>query len=148
LEARVRIDLGDPAIEFNVPNADADGIYWYVTEFEGWDSPNVRQEQLEPTMRNGVIFTINLYGDQPMSLKGVVKAPSTEMFWVAYKKILAVTSNLAVPFPIKVYETDESGEQMMVKRAGKVLNRMIGGNAFEFEVPLTAPDPVKTAFTI
>jgi hypothetical protein len=142
----VRIDLGDPAIEFNVEGTDEEGIHWYVTEFEGWDAPNIRQEQLEPTMRNGVIFTINLYGDQPMSLKGVVKAPTTEGFWVAWKKILAVTSNLSVLFPIKVYETDESGEQMMVKRAGKPLLRMIGGNAFEFEMPLTAPTPVKTPF--
>lgn len=135
------MDLG--GISMNTGTADANGALWYVTGWEGWDSPNLRQSFGDPTSRHGQVVQESLLGSRAVNLSGVCKAPSSGAFWTAYNRLLAVTAVLRTPIALTV--TEDVAKTLYVIRSGQVRHRMIGNSAFEFEVPLLAQDPLKYA---
>jgi phage-related protein len=140
VEAGVIIELDD--IVFNSNTPDTDGTYWFITEWEGWDSPAVRQNTLEPTSRHGAVIAQGLHGHRPISLSGVVKAPTESAFWSAYNRLLNRTNDLLTTRILRVNEGGTIKEAGVV-RSGEVRQRIKGVGAFEFEIPLIAPDPLK-----
>lgn len=129
------------AITFNNGVPDANGALWYVSEWEGWDSPNLRQSFVEPTSRHGSVLSESLLGVRALSIQGICKAPTESAFWASYNRLLGVAANLKTPTTFTVQE--DVLKTLYVVRSGEVRNRFKGVNAFEFEVPLSAPDPLK-----
>lgn len=132
-------------IEMNTGVADSNGALWYMTGIEGWDAPSLRQGQIEPSSRHGNVPTVNLLGARALVLTGVCKTTGGEAgFWKAYNRLQGETAHLATPVPL--IGTEDVDKVCMVLRAGTPKTTIKPGS-FEFEVPLTAPDPLKYATT-
>lgn len=135
----MKVELDD--LVFNEDAADSDGVYWYITDLVGWDSPGLRQTGIDPSSRHGTSIAKGLLDARAMTLKGVVKAPTLEGFYNAQHGLQGRLNSLFDTCPLKV--TEEIVRVVDVVRAGPVRTRMLGMLAFEFEAPLIAPDPLK-----
>jgi hypothetical protein len=127
---------------FNDDIPDPDGTLWYVTGLEGWDSPGLRQSVVAPTSRHGGVVAVALLDARALVLKGIVKATSTPNFWKAWHGLQGQTNNIYDTKTFRVTEGAVERESGVV-RAGNLRYEMLGMNAFQFELPLTAPDPLK-----
>lgn len=139
----MRIDLYD--LQFNTMAPDADGASWYITDLEGWDTPNFRYSSQGPSSRHGVVILEHMMSERVLLLRGVVKAPAEPQFWTAYNKLLGQVNNLLEPRTLKVYET--TPKECYVVRGGPPRLRFSGVGSFTFEVALTAMDPLKYTST-
>lgn len=129
-------------IEMNTGVPDADGTLWYITEWDGWDSPAVRQATLDPVNRHGTTITEGLFGARSLSLTGIAKATSEANFWKSYNRLLGTTARLkSNPFGVVVSE--DVDKVLWCVRSSNVKNDLKGGSAFEFNIPLLAEDPLK-----
>lgn len=135
----MRIQLHDQVFG---TDPDSDGIYWLVTELDGWDSPAVRVSTLDPTYRPGSVLAYATYGSRAMTLRGVIKAPTETLFWKAYNRLLEITNN---PMQAREFMVDEMDvrKTLYVVRSGNIRQKFVGVGASTFEVPLTAHDPIK-----
>lgn len=137
----MRIDLG--TLVFNTNVADAQGTFWYVTELEGWAGTSLRQTFVQPTGQNYEVLAESLKGQRPLVIRGLVKATSEANFWTAWNSMATYVEDLLAAVAFKVYE-GATTRQVSVVRSGELRQRIVGVNAFEFEIPLTAPNPAKT----
>lgn len=137
---------GSSTINFNSGVADANSALWYMTDLEGWDSPSMRQDVQSATSRHGSVMAESMVDARALTISGICKAPSETQFWASYNNLLALTSNPQTEFTFKVTE-GATTKQVKVLRAGGVRLKFIGVGAFEFDIPLIAPDPFKYADT-
>lgn len=124
--------------------ADSNGVYWYVTALDGWDSPDVRQSYTNPTSRHGAVAGRSLLAGRALVLSGVVKAPTVAGMWDAVEVLDAATNNLYQTRPFKVHE-GTTIKYVDVVRSGALRKTLVGQCAFSFQIPLIAPDPLKYA---
>lgn len=137
----MKVVLGGIEMSTGVP--DENGALWYVTEWDGWDSPGLRQSFLDPSGQHGQVVTEALLSSRSVTLTGVCKAPSEAAFWASYNRLLAATAGLGVEFDLVVSE--DVDKRLGVVRGGPVRNKIVGLGSFEWEVSLIAPDPLKYA---
>lgn len=135
----LRVDLG--GVEFNSGNPDADGNVWWMTEFDGWDSPDLRQVLVEPTGQHGSHIASATFAARAIVIGGVVKSPTQEAFWQAYSKVSAITNHLHSTIDMTVQEIPYT-KRLAVARGGRP-RKQIRVAHIEFELPLLAPDPLK-----
>lgn len=133
-------------LAFNTDTPDAQGVYWYVQAFEGWDSPPVRSVAVEPSSRHGSVLARTSLGPRALTMSGLVKAPNSDEFYKAYNYLLGKTSMIFKPVFLTVSE--EIDRIIAVVRAAEVRLDFMGVNAFAFQIPLTAYDPLKYNTTV
>jgi hypothetical protein len=137
----IQIELAD--LIFNDPTGpDGDGIYWYVTDMQGWEAPEQRLSALNLTGLDGVAIGESVYAARTVILEGVVKAPSEALFWQAYNDFNRKTSLLYALGTLKVHE------QTTVKTLGVIRSAppkvaFLGVGSFTFQLSLMAPQPIK-----
>lgn len=129
-------------IAFNSNVADDNGCLWYVTEFEGWGAPSVRQTTVEPTSKEGVLVAQGHNEGRALGVKIVMKAPNETAFWLGFNYILDNTDNLYDTVDFIVTEGTVR-KKVGVVRAQETRTRMLGSCALEAELSLLAPDPKK-----
>lgn len=129
-------------ITFNNNVADSNGCRWFVTEFEGWGAPAVRQTTVQPTSKDGVIVAQGYSEGRALSVKIVMKAPNETAFWAGFNYLLDNTDNL---YDVADFIVTEGTVQKKVGvvRAQETRTRMLGACALEAELSLLAPDPKK-----
>lgn len=128
---------------FNTYEPDGNGTFWYVTGLDGWDSPGLRQTVAEPTSRHGDVLAKSLLGPRPMTLRGIVKSTTLDGHYLSQQQLQGQANNIAVTKPFRV--TEDIQREVKVYRAGHLRMSPAGLRAFSFELPLTAPDPLKYA---
>ena len=77
MAVRITLDGHD----FNIGTPEANGVYWFIREWDGWDSPPQRQTTAAPQSRHGLVMSTNLLGARAIVLTGVCKAPTEATFW-------------------------------------------------------------------
>lgn len=133
-------------ITFNNGVADGNGTLWYLQDIEGWDSPTLRQELLNPVSRHGAYLAQSLFDTRPVILRGIAKTTSEANYWASYNNLLSATSNLLTTKTLQVAENGGGGTKYVnVVRGGAPRIMMTGQYVFEFEIPLLAMDPFKYA---
>lgn len=138
----IEITIND--LEMNTNTPDADGAYWYITDWSGWDSPELRQATLDPSLQEGTIVVESRYGARLIEVTGLCKAVGETGYWLAYNKII----NLVTPLDSVEFVVHETTPKFVtVRRAGKTLVKELYGSAFEFNLSLIAPDPAKYPWT-
>lgn len=125
--------------------ADVDGVNWLVTGLDGWDSPDIRASVVTPTARHGDVTAKALLASRSLTLYGLVKASTLAGFYTAQNRLQEFSSSMVVPMSFVVEEDIE--RVCYVVRAGRVRTTPAGLRALTFEMPLTAPDPLKYAVT-
>lgn len=132
-------------ITFNALTPDANGCYWYVTEFEGWGGADVRTVTVEPTSQDGVIVALSLLSSRAIGMKVLCKAPNETKFWAAWNQLLDATDqNLYTPIDFIVHEGPVTKKKVSVVRAQETRMKIVGVGAFEADLSLMAPNPAKT----
>lgn len=131
-------------VDMNSGTPDADGALWYVTAWEGWDSPNLRQSVLDPSLRDGGIITDSIFGTRTITLSGVCKAGSESVYWTAYNRC---NSLVGANNEVDLVVSENVDKRVSVRRAGSPKIRSIGMGSFEWDWPLIAMDPRKYAVT-
>lgn len=137
--SQVIVDLD--GLTFNGTNPDSDGVYWYVTALDGWDSPETRASTVDPSSRHGQVLAKALLQSRAMTLTGLVKAPTEALFYEARSTLQGQVNNIGAVKRMTV--TEERARWVDVYRAAGLRMRLAGMSAFTFELPLTAPDPLK-----
>lgn len=139
----MRYELG--GIVFDPDAApDVNGVRWVVSELDGWDSPELRQQLLDPTSVHGRVFGESLYGSRDMTMTGVADVPDEPTLWVARNALANATNLVLAGDWLVVHETPP--KKCLVRRAGRVRMRNNPDVLWvEFEVPLVAADPRKYA---
>lgn len=123
---------------------DANGIEWIISELDGWDSPELRQNLLNPTTIHGQVIGESLYGGRAMTATGWICVPNEASFWTARNTLAAATNLVSTEGTLIVRETPP--KKCQVRRAGKLRMRNHDDvYVVEFEIPLIAPDPRKYA---
>lgn len=135
----MRITIGDQP--FDRDYRDSDGTYWMITELDGWSAPPVRAGAVEKTYGHGSAPIKATYGPRQMTAKGVVKAATEELFWKAYNRLAGDIVDLNRSVPMTVQE--DVLKHIDVVKASEVRLSFIGVGAINFEIPLTAYDPLK-----
>lgn len=128
-------------VGMNTNNPDVDGALWYVTDMQGWDSPEIRQNRLDPDLVDGTKITQSRWGARVVSLTGVCKTTSETDFWIAYNKITV----LATPFAdvtLAVFEGN-TAKMLDVRLATPAKIAIRGGLAFDWSLTLIAENPHK-----
>lgn len=121
---------------------DGDGVYWMVTSFSGWESPELRQSFHPITSKDGEAIGEAAYGSLVVTLEGIVKCPTETLFWQKYNA-LPVIVGLYTPGTLTVHEVPTPKSVQVV--LGDRPRLIIPGGAlhFEFQLVLRATDPVK-----
>lgn len=136
----MRIDIA--GLQFNMDAPDEDGTYWYITEMEGWDSPNLRQSFGAPASQHGAVVLESLLDSRAITVRGIIKAITVEHFWTAYN-LLSNLVPLWTPADFVVYE--HQPKRAGVIRGGPIRLTWQFGTSCQFEIPMIAPDPRKYA---
>lgn len=138
------VHIGD--ITLNNDVADGNGSKWYVTEMEGWDSPDVRAGTLELPGQHGEVPVEGTYTARHIVVKGLCKAISASAFYASWYYLASQTNYLGRrTFMFSVEE--DIRRQCAVSRAGKLHMQHVGVGAFTFDVMLRADDPRKYDYT-
>ena len=123
---------------------DANGFEWIINELEGWDSPEMRLQLLNPTAVHGAVIGQSLYGPRPMTASGWIGVPDEPGFWAA-RNILATATNLVTASADLVVH-EAVPKKCRVQRADKLRMRNHPDVlVVEFAIPLIAVDPRKYA---
>lgn len=139
----IEVTLNGLGMNTGVP--DPDGSLWYVTEWDGWDAPDLRQSTIDPSLTDGTLVTESLYGGRTISLTGQCKATSEANFWKSWNKIASLVSTY-VPSPLVV--TEDVQKQCAVVMTGSPPKLAITGvGHFEWNLQVLANDPRKYAVT-
>lgn len=135
----MRVDWN--SIVLNEYVADANGVFWYLTDLEGWDSPTLTVTEAKHETRHGGVIARSLLDARQMTLKGVMKAPTLNGYYAARHALTANagTGKVLVPFSA----TEDIVRTLDVYTARNVRMTPAGLRACTFEVGLTAPDPLK-----
>lgn len=137
------IHIGDITLNDNI--ADANGSKWYVTEMDGWDSPEVRAGTLSRPGQHGEVPVEGQYNARYINVKGLCKATSEAAFYESWYYMNAQTNYLGRRrFYFSVEE--DVRRQCAVSRAGKLRMQHIGVGAFNFDLMLRADDPRKYSY--
>ena len=139
----LRVDIG--ALQMNTGTPDANGSLWYVTDIQGWDSPDLRSNTIGPSSKQGVVISQAMLGGRTMIISGVTKTNSEADFWDAYNSLLGETSTLFTPITMKVYEATGT-KQIGVVRGGLPRLQIFPGS-IQWQITMMAPDPLKYADT-
>ncbi len=134
----VVVTLG--ALTINDDVADANGATWYLDAIEGWDSPELRlllnALPGEDRQSIGPVF----YNARALSLVGQCKTPTEAAFWLSKTKLMGATNLTNTAGTLTLTET--TTKKISVHRGGRVLMKpLFNLLAFDFEIPLLAPDP-------
>ena len=134
----MRIALGGIVMNTNVP--DSNGATWLCTGLEGWDSaePSISKEAF--ATKDGVVRARSTYSSRALVLEGICKV-SGDAYWDAYNDLTGVLGNLNRTVMLVVDE-GPIRKYLDVYRAGRIQKEIKVGH-FAFNVPLTAPDPIK-----
>ena len=137
------IEIG--TITLNNLVADGDGTFWYVEPdgLEGWDSPPVVSTVLDiPTVPGGVSAEIK-YGPRIITVKGLAKATSSTNCYEAQYTLSSVTNVTDRFTPLTFAVTEDIRRRCLVTRSDGPRMRLVGNNAFRFQVTFRADDPYK-----
>lgn len=143
----MKMSLGSTdVLEFNTGVADVNGAYWYVNGLEGWDSPALSVVSSRQTQRHGGVLSSSLLEPRAVLVSGLCKTTTEERYWASFNRLMSVTSNLLVEHPFTLWE-GETAKRLMVVRGDQVRVDHSGVGSFEFQIPLTAYDPLKYVTT-
>lgn len=119
---------------------DVFGVEWDITEVEGWDGPPgaVGLEQ-RPTTHGGRISDPYKAQARAIVIRGAAEAPSAREREAAEARLYAAVTGGGA---LMVYHR-EAAQQMQVYPNGQPTTPLVNPRAFEFELPLVAPDPRK-----
>lgn len=137
----LQVSLG--AINFNDDTPDSNGALWYLTEWEGWDSPQQRLTSMDLPGISGVVTLDNVYGPRSIILRGVCKATSATAHYQAKYRLADVTNALITEVALSA--TEDIVRTCMVRRSAPLRMQEIGKGSFTFEINLQADDPRKYA---
>lgn len=135
----LQIDIG--SIQCNTGTPDGNGSLWYVTDMQGWDSPDLRSATQGPSSKHGVVITQAQLGGRTVVVTGVTKTTSEANFWTAYNSLLGQTGTLFSPIDFKVHETGQTKKLGVVR--GGLPRLQIFPASFTWEITLMAADPLK-----
>lgn len=127
------ISLG--SLELSV--RDDSGVDWIVTDVKGWSGSGVRAETTARQADHGAWASPVYLDSRPITLTGVVSAPSREYRDAAAEQLLtavSLTDTLLV-----IGET--TPKQVTVRRSGEPIIELVNSYSFTYSALVTAPDP-------
>lgn len=120
--------------------ADANGAYWDLNAVEGWDSPELRVSMLELPGEDREAIGPLRYRRRALSLVGRCIVPTVAALWLSKTKLMEATNLTRAAGTLTLTET--TTKKIAVYRGGRVMWKPLPSlGAFDFEVPLIAPDP-------
>ncbi len=122
---------------------DSAGVAWVLQSLEGWDSPEVRAEFTDREGDHGAWGSPVYLGSRPITLAGVIIAPSQALLEQAMEQLRAAAALSDALLP--VWET--ISKQAMVRRSGKPLLQYLTDTRASFSVMVTAEDPRRYSTT-
>lgn len=135
----IQIDIG--SIEFNTGSPDGNGATWIITEYNGWEAPNVSFTAIELVGRAGSIAPPNFIHTRTLTYKGVVLCPSSTVFYTSLNALMAQAfDGLNTPLRITHHEDVNrycDGLLSIQPQVKKLASH------FEFQVSFTCIDPFK-----
>lgn len=140
----LQVDLG--SMSFNDGVADGEGTLWYIGSIDGWDSPSIRQNEVQRSSLHGSWLGQSVYGSRSITLRGFAKCTSEDGYYNSKNALAAATELIEADATLKVYESTET-KQCSVVRSGPIRISDKPGH-FIFEVPLIALDPTKYSATL
>lgn len=127
-------------LSMNSNTPDSNGSLWYVTGMDGWESPQLRQQTMDPDLLPGTIVTHSRWGGRIVMLQGICKASSAAGFWASYNRI----QTLVTPegnVMMSVMENTLKRLDVRLQTPAKI--KILGGSAFEWSLTLLAENPDK-----
>jgi len=120
--------------------ADANGATWELSAIEGWDSPDLRSAMLSLPGEDREAIGPLRYSSRGLSVAGTCFTPTEAAFWASKAKLMGATNLTRAAGTLAVTET--TTKKIAVYRGGRVLMKPQHALlAFDYEIPLTAPDP-------
>jgi len=139
----IQIEFDD--IVFNTGTPDGTGTRWWITDYEGWESPELRQSILDLTGVDGVAIGESNFAGRPMTFQGAAMATSEANFWIAYNRLINTTAWLRPTGVLKFYEGSDVKRLYVARNARPQIKHV--GSHMTFQVHMIAPDPIKLADT-
>lgn len=123
---------------FSLSESDLDGVEWWVSSLEGWDSADVRIETPPRPDSHGAFDTDAWYTERKVTVEGQIIAPTVATRRAAEQALSTLTARLQSVL-LRVDEAPYA-RQMTVKRAGRLQLTQIGATC-HYSLPLVAADP-------
>jgi len=122
---------------------DEQGVEWWVTRTEGWaGSPPIRLTLSARPERDGAFDAPSYRDPRVITVEGLAVAPDRTAQELAKDRLAAVLNDGSTLSPLTVTEPHLTRLAMVRLTAeSKIQDRR--GNAFEFSVQMTAPDPLR-----
>lgn len=133
----IQVDLGD--VTFG--GVDDTGVSWHIANIEGWYGPSTRTQLTPREADHGAWMGPVYLGERPLTLTGVIHAPSSAGLEAALERLLAACS--LTDTTLTVWESVP--KQCTVRRSGDPIITRIGAVAASYSLLVTAPDPRRYA---
>lgn len=138
----ITVQLG--AHLFDGDTIDADSVKWTAVSWDGWESPDTRQQWHEPAGQSGVVPGVQNYGGRAIVLKGtaeVMAAPWEQGYEKAERRLAGITNLVESGPGLLIINHLPTPMQALVYRAGRLRHRRrIRSKILDWEVPLFAAD--------
>jgi hypothetical protein len=113
------------------------GVTWLPTDVRGWSSPGVRAELAARQADHGAWASPGYLNARPISIEGLIAAPSTAARDAAIEQLYA-----AVSLTDTVLVVEETiPKQVTVRRSGEVLVERVNPYSVTYSAAVTAADP-------
>lgn len=136
----IQLDDGDDRIVFNT-GAESDGLEWWASALNGWDSPDVRSASTPRPQDDGLFLPASRHGGRELELVGKIVAASRDAAYAA-KIRLAKLANLRKT--LNLYVAEDRVRLVTVTRTDRLLLAQ-RSRVVDFSIPLIAGDPRKYA---
>jgi hypothetical protein len=130
-------------ITFN-DGPDSDGDQFSVAEIAGWDGPGVEQISVERPLSDGAVVVHGRRTSRALSLSGHASGSTIENGFRARRKLAAALDSLVTADGTLTVDEDSATYSLTVRLAAQPNTRQAGPYGIQFDIPLTAANPVKT----
>lgn len=139
----IQVEIGD--LILNNDTADAGGRKWWLLNWEGWETPDLRQTFSPITSMDGVVIGESQWDKRTIAIEGLCKVgtPTEAAYWDAYNYLLQKLNFRFSEVTFKVHE-GSTVKTLGVVLSSKVAIENIGQGSFAFKFVLTAQYPIKT----
>lgn len=143
--------VGDAYVDIDnwvAPGVDDSGVEWICTSVEGWNgTPLVRGAGEDRPEAHGQFDSPNFYGARVITISGTAQAPSREACMAAQDTMASIAAwDSAALFPLRIAEPGRPTRQCLVRLdADTKISTVYDGQAFDWQLSLRAPDPLRYA---
>lgn len=135
------ITLG--GLTFNA-GPDSDGDRFVIGDIAGWDGTGVEQAAVERPLSTGAVVVHGRRTARALALSGHASGSTIQNGFRARRKLAAALDSIITADGTLAVDEGSGTYSLTVRLAGQPNTRQLPGNlGVEFDIPLTAANPVK-----